>query len=53
MHEIVEDQQDKETRASEVDDKFVRWEALRALVNTIGARDALAVALTQVKGGQP
>lgn len=50
MHEIVE----KEAMTRDIpEDKAVRWEALRSLVHTIGARDALAVALTQVKGGQP
>jgi hypothetical protein len=34
--------------ASRTDDKFIRWEAIRTLVNTIGARDAL-LALTQGK----
>ena len=50
MHEIVEKQ---DATRDIPEDKTVRWEALRSLVNTIGAGDALAVALTQRKGGRP
>lgn len=45
MHTAIEEQ-DRTRDIAE--DKAVRWEALRSLVNTIGARDALAVALTKV-----
>ena len=48
MHEIVEKQ---DATRDIPEDKVVRWEALRQQINTIGAHDALAVALTQVKGG--
>ena len=47
MHEIVEKQ---DATRDIPEDKAVRWEALRSLIHTIGARDALMVASTQPKG---
>jgi len=42
MHELI----DTECQP-EVDDKFVRWEAVRNLCNTLGVRDGLDAALRQ------
>lgn len=39
MHELVENEVESE--------KFLRWEALRLRVNTIGAREALDEAINQ------
>ena len=47
MHELI----DAECQP-EVDDKFVRWEAIRNLCNTLGARDGLNAALRQQNPNQ-
>jgi hypothetical protein len=44
MHTAIE-----QDMSLEMDDKFVRWEAIRSLIMTIGARDALDQALRQQK----
>jgi len=48
MHTAIENDQ-----LIEADDKFVRWEAIRTLVNTIGARDALNQALLRQQKETP
>jgi hypothetical protein len=37
----------------EMDDKFIRWEAIRTLIMTIGARDALNQALLRQQKETP
>jgi hypothetical protein len=48
MHTAIEDDV-----SLEMDDKFVRWEAIRALIMTIGARDALNQALLRQQKETP
>ena len=47
VHEVVERQMDEQAGK----DKFLRWEALREQVLTIGAHDALEQALRQHNAG--
>lgn len=44
MHTVIEEQMQQE-------EKDIRWEALREQVNTIGARDALNLAVAKLEGG--
>jgi hypothetical protein len=48
MHTAIE-----QDMSLEMDDKFIRWEAIRCLVNTIGARDALNQALLRQQKETP